>query len=136
MNWMIVGGILAAGTVAVFTDWLFMGVLFHDAYNRHPEVWWPGIREGKEVAPIVWSSVIGYAMTGAIFALCILAGVHGVVRGLAVAAIAWLAGPLSVIVINGFFIRIDPKITVAHSIGYLVRFAVSGAAAGFVFSSA
>ena len=136
MNWMIVAGILAAGTLAVFTDWLFMGVLFHDAYNRHPEVWWPGIREGKEFAPIIWSSVIGYAMTCAIFALSALAGVHTVAAGLAVAAVAWLAGPLGVIVINGFFIRIDPKITFSHSIGYLVRFAIAGAAAGFVFSSA
>ena len=136
MNWMIVAGILGAGTLAVFTDWLFMGVLFHDAYNRHPEVWWPGIREGKEIGPIIWSSAIGYVMTAAIFALCALSDVHSVESGLAVAAVAWIAGPLSIIVINGFFIRIDPKITFSHSIGYLTRFAIAGAAAGFVFSSA
>jgi hypothetical protein len=136
MNWTLVAGILGAGTLAAFTDWLFMGVLFHDAYNRHPEVWWPGIREGKEVAPIIWSSAIGYVMTGAIFALCALSGAHSVASGLVVAALAWIAGPLGIIVINGFFIRIDPRITFSHSIGYLARFAIAGAAAGFVFSSA
>lgn len=136
MNWMIVAGILAAGTLAVFTDWLFMGVLFHDAYNRYPEVWWPGVREGKETGPIIWSSAIGYAVTCAIFALCAFAGVRSIPSGLDVAAMAWLAGPLSVIVINGFFIRMDTRITFSHSIGYLVRFAIAGTAAGFVFSNA
>ena len=136
MNWMLVAGILGAGTLAAFTDWLFMGILFHDAYMLHPEVWWPGVREGKETAPILWSSAIGYAMTLAIFALCALARVHDISSGLAVAAVAWIAGPLSIVVINGFFIRIDPKITFSHSIGYLARFVIAGAAAGFVFSNA
>jgi len=136
MSWMLVAGVFGAGTLAQFTDWLFMGVLFHDAYNRYPEVWWPGIREGKERRAIIFASLIGYVMTGAIFVLCAWSGVHSIVSGLAVAVVAWIAGPLSIIVINGFFIRIDPKITVSHSVGYLARFAIAGATAGFVFSSA
>jgi hypothetical protein len=32
--------------------------------------------------------------------------------------------------------RIYPKITMSHSIGYLARFAIAGATAGFIFSSA
>ncbi len=135
MNWMLVAAILGAGTLAAFTDWLFMGVLFHAAYNRYPEVWWPGIRESKEMGPIIWSSIIGYAMTAAIFVLCSWAGVHSIMAGLAVAAVSWIAGPLGIVVINGFFIKIDPRITVAHSIGYLARFAIAGAAAGFLFST-
>ena len=66
MNWIAVAAILGAGTLAAFTDWLFMGVLFHAEYNRYPEVWWPGLREGKEMAAIIWSSAIGYVMTAAI----------------------------------------------------------------------
>ena len=53
-----------------------------------------------------------------------------------VAATAWVAGPLSIIVINGFFIKLDPKITMSHSVGYLARFAIAGATAGYLFSSA
>jgi len=97
-------------------------------------VWWPGLREGKETRAIIWSSAIGYVMTAAIFILCVLAGVHSISAGLMLAAIAWIAGPLGVIVINGFFIKIDPKITFSHCIGYLARLAIAGAAAGYVFS--
>jgi len=32
--------------------------------------------------------------------------------------------------------RIDPEITLSHSVGYLARFAIAGTTAGFVFSSA
>jgi hypothetical protein len=134
MNWIPIAAVLGAGTLAAFTDWLFMGVLFHAEYNRYPEVWWPGIREGKETGPIIWSSAIGYAMTAAIFILCAWARVHTISAGLAVAALAWIAGPLGVIVINGFFIKLDPKITFSHCIGYLARFAIAGAVAGYVFS--
>jgi hypothetical protein len=134
MNWIPLAAVLVAGTVATFTDWLFMGVLFHAEYNRYPEVWWPGLREGKETSAIIWSSAIGYVITSAIFILCILAGVHSIPAGLIVAAIAWIAGPLCIIVINGFFIKIDPKVTFSHCIGYLARFAIAGAAAGYVFS--
>src|SRR5258705_12055077 len=103
MDWILIAAVLGAGTLAAFTDWLYMGVLFHDAYNRFPEVWWPGIREGKETAPIIWASAIGYIMTGAIFVLCFWAGVHTAAAGLGVAVAAWTAGPLGIIVINGFF---------------------------------
>jgi hypothetical protein len=131
VNWTLVASVPAAGTLAAFTDWLFMGVLFHTEYNRYPEVWWPGIREGKESGPIIWASALGYVMTAAIFVLCAWAGVQTIAWGLAVAVAAWIAGPLCVIVINGFFIKMSPKITFAHCLGYLARFAIAGAAAGF-----
>jgi len=132
MNWIAVAAILGAGTLATFTDWLFMGVLFHAEYNRYPEVWWP--REGKEMAAIIWASAIGYVMTAAIFVLCALAGARTIEAGLTIAAIAWIAGPLGIIVINGFFIKIAPQITFSHCVGYLARFAIAGACAGYVFS--
>ena len=134
MNWMLLAAAFGAGTVATFTDWLFMGVLFHAEYNRYPEVWWPGVREGKENGPIIWSSAIGYVMTAAIFVLCGLSGIHSIRSGLAVAAAAWIAGPLGIVVINGFFIKIDGKITFAHCLGYLTRMLLAGGAAGFALS--
>ena len=40
MNWTRVGlAILAAGFVGSFTDWLFMGMLFHDRYLAFPQIW-------------------------------------------------------------------------------------------------
>ncbi|HEY0105930.1 MAG TPA: DUF1761 family protein [Rhizomicrobium sp.] len=134
MDGMLVAAAFGAGTVAMVTDWLFMGVLFHDAYNTHPEIWRPGIREGTERRAIVASSLIGYVMSGAVAALCAFAGAAGIGAGLAVALLAWIAGPLVVLTIDGFFIKIDAKITFAHCLGWLARMALAGAAAGYALS--
>jgi len=132
--WMMLGVIAVAGTLSTLTDWLFMGVLFHADYNRYPEVWWPGIRDGNERMAIVWASLLGYVMTTAVVLLCVLTQAHSIARGLFVGFLAWLAGPLVVIVINGLFIKIDPKITAAHCAGYLARILLAGAAAGYAIS--
>ncbi|MEI9885626.1 MAG: hypothetical protein WDN08_03850 [Rhizomicrobium sp.] len=134
MTWMLLAAGFGAGTVATFTDWLFMGVLFHAAYNTYPEVWRPGIREGTERSAIIASSIIGYVMSGAVVALCAMAGAAGIVAGLGIAFVAWLAGPFVILVINGFFIKLDARITFAHGLGWLARMALAGAAAGYVLS--
>lgn len=124
--WMIIAAIAVAGTLGTFTDWLFMGVLFHDAYNKYPEVWRPGIREGKDRTGIIVASILGYVMTAGVVLLCVMANVHTIISGLEVAFLAWLAGPLVPIVVNGFFIKLDPKITFAHVMGYLGRLMLAG----------
>ena len=54
--WRPVLVVVLSAILASFTDWFFMGVLFHDRYDIHPEVW----REGrKERSKILWSQVIG-----------------------------------------------------------------------------
>ena len=135
MNWtMLIAAVFGAGTLGAFTDWLFMGVLFHDAYNRYPEVWRPGIREGSERGAIIWSSVLGYLMSGGVIALCVLTQTWGMASCLIVAFVAWLAGPFVVVAVNGFFIKIDPKITFAHCLGWLARMVIAGVAAGLVLA--
>ena len=133
---MLIAAIVAAGTVGSFTDWLFMGVLFHDAYNRYPEVWREGVRDGKSRGAIIWASVLGYLMTAAVVGLCVVAHVTSIVAGLEVGALAWLAGPPVVIVVNNLFVKIDPKITIAHCLGYAARLLLAGAAGGFVLARA
>ncbi len=129
---MISIAILVAGTLGGLTDWLLMGVLFHHAYDRYPEVWRPGIRERTARQAIIISSLLGYVMTAAIVVLCRVVHVHSILGGLAIAALAWIAGPPIVIIINGLFIKIDPKITLAHCLGYLARMVLAGVAAGIV----
>jgi hypothetical protein len=130
MNWTLVAAALGAGTIGAFTDWLFMGVLFHDAYNRFPEVWRPGLRDGAERSAIIWSSVLGYVMSAGVVALCAISGSRGIAAGLTISGLAWLAGPFVVVVVNSFFIKIDGKITFAHCLGWLARMALAGIAAG------
>ncbi|MGZ6016949.1 MAG: hypothetical protein ACXWKM_14515 [Phenylobacterium sp.] len=130
MHWpMFLLAVFASTVVASFTDWLFMGVLFHDAYNRHPEVWRDGVREGKSRGAILWSVALGYLMTAAVVFLCVLAGVARMRAGLLVGALCWVA-PASVVVINNMFVKVDRRITIAHCAGYGARLLVAGAAAG------
>jgi len=130
MIWMLVAAALVAGTLATFTDWLFMGVMFHARYLRYPDVWWPA--ENGNRRKIIISSMLGYVASAAIVALAAIANMHGVGNALCLAIVAWIAGPLVVIVTNGFWIRIDPRITLAHCLGWLARFAIAGLTAGLV----
>jgi len=128
MSWIVLVAVLAAGVVSSFTDWYFMGVLFHDRYFRFPETWWP--RKSDEPMPIIYSCALGFITAAAVIALCALAGVDGIAGGLKVGFIAWLAGPLVHVVTTHIWIRIDAKVSAAHALGYLARFLVAGIAAG------
>jgi len=132
MNWMLVAAIVVAGTLATFTDWLFMGVLFHARYNTYPEVWWPSFREKGDQRAIIYSSGLGYLTSAAIVVLCAAVKASTMADALTVALLAWLAGPLVVVITNGLWIKIDVAVTFAHALGYLARFLLAGAAAGFV----
>lgn len=129
---MLAAAIVIAGTLATFTDWLFMGVLFHQHYSRYPEVWWPEFREKGDRKAIIVSSVLAYVTAAAVIALCVAAGTHGIAAALTLSVLAWSAGPLIVLVTNGFWIRIDPRVTFAHCLGWLARFVIAAVAAGVV----
>ncbi|MGD0190313.1 MAG: hypothetical protein ABSD74_06195 [Rhizomicrobium sp.] len=130
MNWHLVVAVVIAGTLGSLTDWLFMGVLFHARYNAHPEIWWPELRAGRDKKGIMWATALGYVSAAAIAGICALTDVHRIGAALEIAALAWLAGPFLVIVVNGFFIKIDPLITASHCAGYLARFLIAGLSAG------
>jgi hypothetical protein len=136
MHWTLLIAVLVAGTVSSFSDWLFMGVLFHDRYSKYPDTWWPSLRADKaaDTRAIIWSSALGYITAAAVVLLCALTGVHGYEGALIVASLAAAAGPLVVSPTTGLWVRIDPLVTAAHTIGYIVRFLIAGAAAGFVLS--
>jgi hypothetical protein len=130
MDWKVIAAIAAAGTISMFTDWLFMGVLFHERYNRYPEVWWPGLRtKAADTRGIVIASALGYVTSAGVILLCMFVGATSMRAALTVAVLAWGAGPLVMQVTNGFWIKFDPLLTLSHSLGYLVRFLIAGAAA-------
>jgi hypothetical protein len=133
---MLIAAIVVAGTLAILTDWLFMGVLFHERYNRYPEVWWPQFRGQGDRRAIIVSCALAYVTSAVLVVLCLFVGVHTIAGGLAVAVLAWIAGPFIVTITNGFWVKIDPMITLAHCLGYLSRFVLAGAAAGCVLAMA
>jgi hypothetical protein len=131
MTWQLGVAAIAAGFAASFTDWLFMGILFHERYNTYPEVWWPGLRsKAADSRAITISSLLGFVTAAAVVGLCVIVGVHSIGGALLVASTMWLAGPLVMQVTNGFWIKTDPLIMVAHCAGYLARFLIAGLAAG------
>ena len=129
---MILAAIVAAAVPASLTDWLFMGVLFHESYNTYPEIWWPGVRDGETRGAVVWSSVLGVVMTAGVVVVCQLAGSSGIWHGLIIAFAMFLAGPFALLLINFQFVKTDLWQLVSHLLGYLARFLIAGAAAGLM----
>jgi hypothetical protein len=127
MTGMAILAIVAAGLVATFTDWLFMGVLFHDRYMKYPEVWRDSVRTNDRTA-LIYSCALDFVAAAGIVALCVLADIHTLWPAIGVAVFAWIAGPLVITITNGFFMKIDWAVIGAHCAGYLVRFLVAGIA--------
>jgi hypothetical protein len=130
--WMIVAAIVAAGTLMTFTDWLFFGVLFHDRYLKYPEVWRYIGHGPVERSAILWSSLLDFVVAAAFIFLCDRLYVYDLEPALMVAALAWIAGPLVVVVTNSLFVKMDGWVTAAHALGYLVRFVIAAVAAAMV----
>jgi len=126
--WMLIAAILAAGFAATLTDWLFMGVLFHDRYMKHPEIWREGIIGGKDRTALIYSCALDFVAAAAIIGLCVYTDIHTLWPAVGVALFAWIAGPLVMMITNGFFMKIDWALVASHSIGYLVRFLLAAVA--------
>ncbi|MFL5239586.1 MAG: DUF1761 family protein [Rhizomicrobium sp.] len=128
MAGMVVLAVLVAGIVSTLTDWLFMGVLFHDRYMQHPEVWREGIVGGKDRTAVVYSAALGFVAAAAFVLLCVLADIRTLGPAIGMAVLTWIAGPLVITVTNGFFMKLDWAVIGAHAAGYLARFLIAAIA--------
>jgi hypothetical protein len=125
MNWTrFVLAIIASGLVASFTDWLFMGVLFHEKYLLTPEMW-RGKPSQTEAKTILVSTVFGLISCAVFAYLCTLVGNLTARSTLQLAVIAWLLGPFPVIFINVIWTKLHPHLGISHSLGWLARFVVT-----------
>jgi hypothetical protein len=109
--------------VASLSDWLFMGVLFHDRYKVFPEVW----RDAKDERTRILIAQGFSAMTSVGFVL--LASKLQLVRlepAIALAAMIWIIGPLPLLLGNHLFIKLDPGVTASHAIGWLIKLLLIG----------
>ena len=117
--------VFLSGSLSSLTDWFFFGVLFHDKYLAHPEIWRsPGQSETKAVA---WSVALGY-FTCAIFVL--LAYVFDASDWQDVFAFAigiWLMIAVPILVTNALFIKFHPLTVVAHALGWLAKLLIAAA---------
>jgi hypothetical protein len=115
--------VVAAAVVTTFTDWLFMGILFHRKYLAFPEVWRKKPGE-PDAGLIAWSQVVSLVSCAAFVLVCARFRVEAWSTLLKLAAAGWAMGPLPILIQNGLWTKIHPQITVAHSAGWLVRFLV------------
>lgn len=116
--------VLFASVVASFSDWLFMGILFHDKYASAPEIWRsPG---GDERRPILYSQLVGVLSCGAFAFLCTRAQALTIPQSMGAAVVVWLAGPVVVLAQMVLWTKLHPLIGLSQSLGWLVRFIVTG----------
>ena len=125
MDLHLIWATLIGGLLGSLADWLFAGVLFHDRYVLHPEVWRPGA--GAVRSRIVLAQALAFLTAAAFVALAWK--LHQVdFRGnLKLAAMIWLTGPLPLLLANALFIKIDHLVTASHAAGWLVKLLLIGA---------
>jgi hypothetical protein len=118
--------VVISGFATTFTDWLFMGVLFHKKYLATPEIW--RVKAGQsDMRSIVLSSLLGVLSCATFLYLCVWVGTpvvyHATPR---IALLVWVAAAVPIIFSNIVWIKMDPLLGVSHSLGWLARFVVTG----------
>jgi hypothetical protein len=119
--------IIASG----LTDWFFFGVLFHNKYSVHPEVWRRAQGSGGEGKAIAWSTLISLLTIAGFICACTTFSIHGLHLTLEFAAFIWIIAPLPLTITNALFVKLHPLIVVSHSLGWLARLILAAIAVGF-----
>lgn len=115
--------------VCSFTDWLFMGLLFHGKYLQHPEVWRNSIAAGAESRAIAWSMLLTLVTCMAFVYVIAAFALPGLSHALTLTVGVWLAVPVPLLITNSIFIKLHPLVAVSHSLGWLAKLLVCTLAA-------
>ncbi len=128
MHWnRIALAVFASGIASSLTDWLFMGDWLYKRYDRHPEIWRYAGGQGETKA-ILWASLFPFLTCSVFVLVCTRLHLFSFSAMLKFALAIWLIGPLPLLVVNSLFMKLTPAITVAHSLGWLVKFMIAGLA--------
>ncbi len=131
MNWLHFLIVVAASSViASFTDWLFMGALFHDRYLAHPEVWRDAT--GRNTDKIILSQLIGVICSAALTFLLARASHGDLTHDLVIAVVVWLAGAVPITTQNVVWMKLHPLIGASQAAGWLARFLITAALTAFL----
>lgn len=128
MNWTRFAlAVLASGIVMSISDWVFMGMLFHDKYKQHPEVWRdpPGT---SEMPKIVWSTIMGFVSAAVFIYLADRLGFESYEATLKLAVAMWVIGPLPLIIGNAMWIKFPKELAISHSLGWLAKLIIAALA--------
>ncbi len=123
--------VVLASAVASFSDWLLMGVLFHEKYLAAPEIWRPAVAN-KNRNRILVSQCIGALCCAAFAYLCLLMNALTIGTSLRAALLVWLAGPVVVLAQMVQWMKLHPLIGISHASGWLVRLGITGLSAALL----
>ena len=125
MDLNLVWATLLGGFLGSLADWLFAGILFHDRYSRHPEVWRPGLGDRRR---ILIAQAYALLTAAAFVALAAKLGQTDWSGALKLAAMIWAIAPLPLLLANALFIKIDALVTASHAAGWLAKLLLCGTA--------
>ena len=115
------GAVAVAVVIGSFSDWYFMGILFHDKYLAHPEIWRnPQGGKGENLA-VAWATLLSILTCALFIHIAAAAGQLDWWPAMRLAFGIWLLAPVPLIVTNGLFIKIHPLNTLAALLGWLVK---------------
>jgi hypothetical protein len=130
---MVLAAILIAGSLAVATDWLFLGVLFREARGNYPEVWWPAIRDRETVPAKIWTVLLGFVASAGVVLLCSVTKATGVFDCLALALLVFIV-PAAFLLTAFQFIKMDLWVVAGAGFAWLTRLLIAGLIAGLMVS--
>lgn len=134
MNWTrFLLTVVVSGIATSVTDFLFMGMLFHDKYSQHPEVW--RRPKGGDPRAIAWSTLMGFIVCAMFTFVCYRLNlqIYSVTVTLKLALAVWAMGALPLIISNSLWMKLHPQIAVAHALGWLAKFAVTAVAVTYLW---
>lgn len=129
MNGRFWAATLAGLVLANLIDWLFAGVLFHDRYQAHPEIWRV---KGANPRALIGAQAMTLPTVVGLIAVMIWTGQVSLAGSLILAVFIWAIAAAPPIIANALYIKIDPLVTLSHTIGWLVKLAAVGACASFI----
>jgi len=123
--------IVVAAVASSLIDWLFGGVLFHDKYLAHPEIW-RNPRGGSGESRAVGLSAAVAVLTPVVFVLLCRYLSLRPADAFTLAVAIWLIGPIPLLVVQQLFVRIHPLVTASHLAGWLVKLLACAAAVAWL----
>jgi hypothetical protein len=129
MNWRFGAAVVVGLVLASLADWLFAGILFHDRYQTHPEVW---RINGANPRALIAAQVMTIPTVIGLIALMIWTGQIALPASLTLALLIWAVAAAPPIIANGLFIKIDPILTATHTIGWLAKLALVAGSASLI----
>jgi hypothetical protein len=134
MDWRFWAVVTGASLISSFTDWLFMGVLFHEKYLHAPEIWrqHPQLSGARRIA---YSQAIGVVTCAAYTYLCLSLDALTLRSAFTVAMLVWLAGVVVILGQMVMWVKLHPLIGLSHALGWLTRLLITGLLAVWILGS-